>query len=235
VPPRYDAAAHATVVADVHEELLHSTDSSSDADGVGSFEAKFSPLMATSTPPVCAAFAGLVLLTVGAAHARAKRLRMTAAFTRGDEVALLIRIRVDEEARQNPDRGLLHKPYAPKETCESNLWPGVQATSTQFLNTSAQTSGIDPCACPDFYARARPHQSVVLNAGATRSLEVQLPRCPQNRTRTCAMTQGVQAPQMAVAPSWTNGRTTAFCRAVQMSEFALDPPNRRAAPKLGRK
>ena len=94
--------------------LLHSTDSSSDADGVGSVEAKLSPLMVTDTPRVCAAFAGLMLLKVGVAHARAKRLRMTAAFTRGDEVALLIRIGVDEEARQNPDRGLLHKPYAPK-------------------------------------------------------------------------------------------------------------------------
>ena len=68
VPPPYDAGEHATAVADVHEVLLHSTDSSSDADGVGSIEAKLSPLMVTDTPPVCAAFAGLMLLTAGAAH-----------------------------------------------------------------------------------------------------------------------------------------------------------------------
>ena len=67
-PPPYDAGEHATAVADVHEVLLHSTDSSSDADGVGSFAAKSSPLMVTDTPPVCAAFAGLTLLTAGAAH-----------------------------------------------------------------------------------------------------------------------------------------------------------------------
>ncbi len=48
--------------------LLHSADSSSDAEGLGSVEAKLSPLMDTSTPPVCAAFAGLMLLTAGAAH-----------------------------------------------------------------------------------------------------------------------------------------------------------------------
>ncbi len=68
VPPRYDAGEHATPVADVHEVLLHSADSSSDAEGLGSVEAKLSPLMVTSTPPVCAAFAGLLLLTAGAAH-----------------------------------------------------------------------------------------------------------------------------------------------------------------------
>ena len=68
MPPRYDAAAHASVVAVVHEVLLHSTDSSSDAEGVGSFAAKSSPLMVTDTPPVCAAFAGLMLVTAGAAH-----------------------------------------------------------------------------------------------------------------------------------------------------------------------
>ena len=66
--PPYDAAAHATVVADVHEVLLHSTDSSSDAEAVWSIEAKSSPLMVTDTPPVCAAFAGLMLVKAGAAH-----------------------------------------------------------------------------------------------------------------------------------------------------------------------
>ena len=68
MPPLYDAGEHATVVADVHEELLHSTDSSSDAECVWSLEAKLSPLMDTSTLPVCAAFAGLMLVTAGAAR-----------------------------------------------------------------------------------------------------------------------------------------------------------------------
>ena len=68
MPPPYDAGEHATAVADVHEVLLHWTDSSSDGDGLGSFLAKLSPLMDISTPPVCAAFAGLMLLTAGAAH-----------------------------------------------------------------------------------------------------------------------------------------------------------------------
>ena len=68
VPPRYDAGEHPTAVADVHEVLLHSADSSSDAEGLGSFEAKLSPVMDTFTPPVCAAFAGLMLLKAGAAH-----------------------------------------------------------------------------------------------------------------------------------------------------------------------
>ena len=68
VPPPYDAGEHATAVADVHEVLLHSADSSSDAEGLGSVEAKLSPLMVTSTPPVCAAFAGLMPLKAGAAQ-----------------------------------------------------------------------------------------------------------------------------------------------------------------------
>ena len=73
VPPPYDAAAHASAVADVHEVLLHCTDSSSDAEGLGSFEAKLSPVMVTDTPPVCAAFAGLMLLKAGAAHTKSRR------------------------------------------------------------------------------------------------------------------------------------------------------------------
>jgi hypothetical protein len=68
VPPPYDAGEHATAVADVHEALQHSTDSSSDADGVGSIAAKFCPLAVTDAPPVCAAFAGLMLVTAGAAQ-----------------------------------------------------------------------------------------------------------------------------------------------------------------------
>ena len=60
VPPRNNAAAHASAVSDVHEVLLHCADSSSDAEGLGSIQAKLIPLMVTSTPPVCAAFAGLL-------------------------------------------------------------------------------------------------------------------------------------------------------------------------------
>ncbi len=52
VPPPYDAGEHATAVADVHEVLLHLAVTSSDADGVGSIEAKLSPLMVTDAPPV---------------------------------------------------------------------------------------------------------------------------------------------------------------------------------------
>ena len=66
--PLYDAAAHLTVVIVDHEVLLHCADSSSDADGLGSVEPKLSPLMDTDTPPVCAAFAGLMPVTAGAAH-----------------------------------------------------------------------------------------------------------------------------------------------------------------------
>ena len=69
VPPLYDAAAHASAVADVHKVLLHCTESSSDAEGLGSFEAKLSPVMDTSTPPVCAAIERKpMLLTAGATH-----------------------------------------------------------------------------------------------------------------------------------------------------------------------
>ena len=68
MPPPYEAGEHATAVADVHEVLLHSTDTSSDADGVGSIEAKLCPLMVIDTSPVGAAFAGLMLVTAGAAQ-----------------------------------------------------------------------------------------------------------------------------------------------------------------------
>ncbi len=68
VPPPYDAAAHASAVTDVHEVLLHCTDSSSDAEGLGSVEAKLSPLMVRDAPPVSAAFAGLMLVKAGAAQ-----------------------------------------------------------------------------------------------------------------------------------------------------------------------
>jgi hypothetical protein len=69
VPPLYDAAAHLTTVAVDHEVLLHCTDSSSDAEGLGSFEAKLSPSrVITDAPPDAAAFAGLMLVKAGAAQ-----------------------------------------------------------------------------------------------------------------------------------------------------------------------
>ena len=69
VPPPYDAAAHASAVTDVHEVLLHCTDSSSDAEGLGSVEAKLSPSrVITDAPPVSAAFAELMLVKAGAAQ-----------------------------------------------------------------------------------------------------------------------------------------------------------------------
>jgi hypothetical protein len=75
VPPPYDAGEHATPVADVHEVLLHCTDSSSENEGVWSFESKASPLMVTgkANPPVCAAFAELMLVKAGAAHTKSRR------------------------------------------------------------------------------------------------------------------------------------------------------------------
>ena len=66
--PVNESAAHETVVDDVHEELSHSADSSSDAEGLRSIQPKLSPRMVTDAPPVCAAFAGLMLVTAGAAH-----------------------------------------------------------------------------------------------------------------------------------------------------------------------
>ena len=70
VPPPYDAAAHASVVADVHEALLHGTYSSSETVALGSIDAKFRPPTVTVAPPVCAAFVGRALVSVGAAQSR---------------------------------------------------------------------------------------------------------------------------------------------------------------------
>jgi hypothetical protein len=70
VPPPYDAAAHATVVADVHEALLHGTSSSSETVALGSIDAKFRPPTVTVAPPVCAAFVPQVKETTGAAQSR---------------------------------------------------------------------------------------------------------------------------------------------------------------------
>ncbi len=66
VPPPYDAATHASVVADVHEALLHGTYSSSETVALGSIDAKFRPPTVTVAPPVCAPFAPRVKETAGA-------------------------------------------------------------------------------------------------------------------------------------------------------------------------
>ena len=44
---------HATVVADVHDVLLHAADAPSDAVALGSIELKFKPEIVTKSPPVC--------------------------------------------------------------------------------------------------------------------------------------------------------------------------------------
>ena len=68
VPPRYDAGSHASIVAVVHDALLHETDSSSDVVGVRSIELKFSPESLAEAPPVGATFDGPLPVTVGAVH-----------------------------------------------------------------------------------------------------------------------------------------------------------------------
>jgi hypothetical protein len=49
----YETGEHATVVADVHDVLLHATDTPSDAVALGSIELKFKPEIVTKPPPVC--------------------------------------------------------------------------------------------------------------------------------------------------------------------------------------
>ena len=53
VPLLYETDEHATVVADVHDVLLHATDTPSDAVALGSIELKFKPEIVTKPPPVC--------------------------------------------------------------------------------------------------------------------------------------------------------------------------------------
>ncbi len=65
VLPPYDADAHATLVPDVHDALLHAT--ASTIDGVGSIKLKSSPEIVTETPPVGAMLDGPMPLTTGAA------------------------------------------------------------------------------------------------------------------------------------------------------------------------
>ncbi len=69
VPPQYNAAArgaHATVVADVHAVLPHTSAVAREAVAVGLEAPKLSPLIVTVSPPVGTAFATTVL-TTGAA------------------------------------------------------------------------------------------------------------------------------------------------------------------------
>ena len=69
VPP-YACGAHATVVADVHALLPHTSAAVSEAVTVGPTTPKLSPLIVTLPPPLGAAFAETVLttmLTTGAA------------------------------------------------------------------------------------------------------------------------------------------------------------------------
>ena len=68
VPP-CACGAHATVVADVHAVLLHTSAAVSDAVTVGLEVAKLSPLIVTVPLPLGAAFAETVL-TTGAATFR---------------------------------------------------------------------------------------------------------------------------------------------------------------------
>ena len=61
---------HATVVADVHDVLLHAADAPSDAVALGSIESKFKPEIVTKSPPVCGTLYGLMPVMTGAARKR---------------------------------------------------------------------------------------------------------------------------------------------------------------------
>jgi hypothetical protein len=65
VPPPYAADAHATLVPDVHDVLLHAT--ASTIDGVGSFALKSSPEIVTETPAHGAMLGSPMPLTTGPA------------------------------------------------------------------------------------------------------------------------------------------------------------------------
>jgi hypothetical protein len=66
VPP-YACAAHATVVADVHALLPHTSAAVSEAVAVGPAAPKLSPPIVTVSLPLSAALAAEVVLTTGAA------------------------------------------------------------------------------------------------------------------------------------------------------------------------
>ena len=67
--PLYARGAHATVVADVHALLTHTSAVASEAVAVGSTVKKVSPLIVTVTLPLGTALVA-TLLTTGAAQAR---------------------------------------------------------------------------------------------------------------------------------------------------------------------
>ena len=56
-----------TIVDEVHDALLHTTDSSSDEVRLASIELKLSPEIDTEAPPVGAMFDGPAQVTTGAA------------------------------------------------------------------------------------------------------------------------------------------------------------------------
>ena len=66
VPP-YACGAHATVVADVHALLPHTSAAVSEAVAVGPTTPKLSPPIVTVSLPLSAALAAEVVLTTGAA------------------------------------------------------------------------------------------------------------------------------------------------------------------------
>ena len=67
--PPYACGAHATVVADVHALLPHTSAAVSEAVAVGPAAPKLRPPIVTVPPPLGAALAGMVPLTTGAAEA----------------------------------------------------------------------------------------------------------------------------------------------------------------------
>ena len=81
VPP-YACSAHATVVADVHALLPHTSAAVSEAVAVAPTTPKLSPLIVTVSLPLSAALVADVVLTTGAAKAagwtRKQRLRSKA-------------------------------------------------------------------------------------------------------------------------------------------------------------
>jgi hypothetical protein len=71
--PLYACGTHATVVADVHALLTHTSAVASEAVAVGSIVTKFSPPIVTVLLPLEMAFA-TPLLTTGAAQAMPVRM-----------------------------------------------------------------------------------------------------------------------------------------------------------------
>ena len=70
VPPWWYVGAHATIVGDVQDALLHSTEGSSDELGLRSIELKLSPEIATEAPPVGTKLDGSTLVPAGASKVK---------------------------------------------------------------------------------------------------------------------------------------------------------------------